>query len=64
MVKVFEAFDSVEPAMMDNLHEEQRVGARAGVCDWSGKPTDAAYRTSTLRRRTAFCERSCPHACR
>src|SRR5258708_4280501 len=41
MVKILEAVESVEPAMMDSLHEEQRVGATAGVRDWASKPTAA-----------------------
>ena len=39
MVKILEAFESVEPAMMDSLHEDQRVGATAGLRDWASKPT-------------------------
>ena len=31
----------VEPAMMVSLHEDQRVGATAGVRDWASKPTAA-----------------------
>lgn len=27
--------------MMYSLHEKQRVGASAGLCDWAGKPTTA-----------------------
>src|ERR1022692_472178 len=39
MVKILETFESVEPAMMDSLHEDQRMGATAGVRDWVSKPT-------------------------
>src|ERR1700682_2105376 len=42
MAKILEAVESVEPAMMDSLHEDQRVGATAGVRDWASKPTAAA----------------------
>jgi hypothetical protein len=31
MVKIIEVLDSARPAMMDSLHEEERLGAPAGV---------------------------------
>jgi hypothetical protein len=39
MVKILKAVESVEPAMMDSLYEEKRMGAAAGVRDWASKPT-------------------------
>ena len=42
MIKILEAVECVEPAMMDSLHEGQRMGATAGVRDGASKPTDAA----------------------
>src|SRR5438876_748143 len=42
MVKIRETSETVGPAMMDNSHEEPQVGASAGVCNWSRKPTIAA----------------------
>jgi hypothetical protein len=34
MVKILEVVESVKPAMMDSLHEDQRVGPAAG--SWDG----------------------------
>src|SRR5258708_21457205 len=56
MVKILELFESVESAMMNSLHEDQRMGATAGVRDWVSKPTAV-----TAER---FPERGKPHSAR
>jgi len=42
MVKILETPQILGLAIIIGSHEEQQLGAAAGICDWIGKPTIVA----------------------